>query len=79
MRIHHAWNWLVIHVTVSRAHVLCRSDAFLLCLVGRHLAKRDVTDVLDIWHAGIELVVDYNALARIDLDIDVFKIKVLDV
>ena len=71
--IHHPRNWPVIHVTVSRAYTLCRGDALFLCIVGEHRAKLDVTDVLDIWHAGVELVIDYDALARIDLDSTCFR------
>jgi hypothetical protein len=41
--------------------------------------QRDVTDVLDIWHARVELVVDHDAPARIDFDTDIFEIKAFDV
>jgi hypothetical protein len=49
------------------------------CLVGEHLAKRDVTEVLDSWLARVELVLDCDALARIDVESDIFEIKVFGV
>ena len=56
-----------------------RRDTFLFRLVREHRSESDVADELDVWHAGVELAVDHDAPARIDLDTNVFEVEALDV
>ena len=77
MHIHHVHNWPVIQVTVSRAYVLCRHNALFLCLVGS--IWPNVTSPMYLIFGTLVLNWPLLSLVRIDLDNDVFKIKVLDV
>jgi len=47
--------------------------------VCEHRPESDVSNTLDVRHARVELVVDYDAPARIDFDTDIFEAEALDV
>ncbi len=79
MRIYHARNRLIIHVAMSRAYIFSCRDAFLFRLVGEHRSERNITDAFNVRNAGVELVVDHDAPARIDFDADVFEVEALDI
>ena len=77
VHIYHAWNHLIIHMAVSRVYIFRRRDAFLLRLVGEHRSESDIANTSDVRDAGIELVVDHDAPARIDIDADIFGLRTL--
>ena len=60
-------NRLVVRVIVFRD----RRDALLLCLWAKH-------DVLDVRYARVELVVDRDSSARIDLNTGVFEVEAFE-
>jgi hypothetical protein len=47
--------------------------------VGKHRSESDIANTLDVRNAGIELVVDHDAPARIDFDTDVFEVEAFDI
>jgi hypothetical protein len=47
--------------------------------VGEHRSEGDITDTSDVRNAGVELVVDHNASARINFDADIFEVEVFDI
>ena len=75
MWICHAGIRLIIHVVVSRAHIFRRRDAFLF----RLQSKSDIAVIFHVENAGVELVVDYDAPAQLDFDVDVFEVEAFDV
>jgi len=79
MGINHTRNRIVIYVAVFRTYMFRRRDTFLFHLVREHRSESDVADTLDVWHAGVELVLDHDAPPRIDLDTNVIEVEAFDV
>jgi hypothetical protein len=77
--IYYARDRVVVHVAVARVDVLRGCDALLLRLVREHRSESDVTNAPDVRHACIELVVDHDPPARVDLDPNLFKTETIDI
>lgn len=59
---------MVVHVPVAGLHVLDRRDALVLGLVREHGSEGAVTVALQALDGGAEMVVDDDAVARVDFD-----------
>jgi hypothetical protein len=58
---------------------ICRVNiqyaTFALPSIGPKMTESDVADALDVWNAGVKLVVDYDV--QIDFDSEVFEVDCL--
>ena len=65
-------------MAMFRVHIFRRHDAFLLLLVDKHCFENDIANAFDVQDSSIELVVDHNVPAQIDLNADVFKVEAFE-
>lgn len=50
---------------------------FFLGLVSKHGTESDITDALDVVHAGVELVIDNDSALLVYLNTNCFKVESL--
>lgn len=60
VRVDDAWDGSIVDVASLAAKMLDGSDAFFLGLVGEHGSRNDISDGVDVWLAGLPVVVDVN-------------------
>ena len=46
---------------------------------GGRQSESDIVDIFHVGNAGVELVVDYDAHAQLDFDVDAFEVEAFDV
>lgn len=72
-------NGIVVDVTVAGGNHLRDSEALILGLVGKHRAKGGVTNAADVGDVGLELRVNNDATAVVELDTNVLETETLGV
>jgi hypothetical protein len=77
VRVHDAWDDVVVDVAVAGLDVLDGGDALLLGLVGEHGPEGDVADALDVRRARAERGVDDDAALAVELDAGLVEVQTL--
>ena len=73
MGVHNGGNGAVVDVTVALSDVLDGSNSLLLGLVGKHGAEGAVADRANMGNLGAVLLVDDQAAALVNLEVDVVE------